>query len=131
MSGWMPALHGFMVEWPLATPTIGFSKSPSPKPTARSMARLGERATPWVMRRERRLTGGGATGTPPRGAILPRARAPIQCNCDTAVIPFGYGSAGFVAVTVFRGGGRAPAFRPGRGRAAHLSAAAPAPAARA
>ena len=54
-STWMPALHGFMVEWPFATPTIGFSKSPSPKPTARSIARLGERATPWVMRRERRL----------------------------------------------------------------------------
>src|SRR5579864_2488749 len=48
-SGWMPALQGFMVEWPLATPTMAFSKSPSPKPTARSMARLGERASPWVM----------------------------------------------------------------------------------
>src|SRR5258705_6534934 len=48
-SGWMPALQGFMVEWPLATPTIAFWKSPSPKPTARSIARLGERATPWVM----------------------------------------------------------------------------------
>src|SRR4030088_1638070 len=48
-SGWIPALQGFMVEWPLATPTIAFSKSPSPKPTARSIARLGERALPWVM----------------------------------------------------------------------------------
>ena len=56
-SGWMPALQGFMVEWPLATPTIGLSKSPSPKPTARSIARLGERATPWVMSWERRLAG--------------------------------------------------------------------------
>ena len=55
-SGWMPALHGFMFEWPLATPTIGFSKSSSPKPTARSIARLGERATPWVMSFERRLS---------------------------------------------------------------------------
>ena len=54
-SGWMPALHGFIVLWPLATPTIGFSKSPSPKPTARSIARLGERATPCVMSCERRL----------------------------------------------------------------------------
>ena len=52
-SGWMPALQGFIVECPLATPTMGFSKSPSPKPTARSIARLGERATPWVMRRLR------------------------------------------------------------------------------
>jgi hypothetical protein len=51
----MPALQGFMVEWPFATPTIGFSKSPSPKPTARSIARFGERATPWVMSRLRRL----------------------------------------------------------------------------
>src|SRR6266508_4143345 len=47
--GWMPALQGFMVEWPFATPTIALSKSPSPKPTARSIARLGERASPWVM----------------------------------------------------------------------------------
>ncbi len=54
-SGWMPALQGFIVLWPLATPTIGLSKSPSPKPTARSMARFGERAMPWVMIRERRL----------------------------------------------------------------------------
>ena len=54
-SGWMPALQGFIVEWPLATPTMGFSKSPSVKPTARSIARLGERATPCVIRRERRL----------------------------------------------------------------------------
>jgi hypothetical protein len=56
-SGWMPALHGFIVLWPLATPTIGFSKSASPKPTARSMARLGERATPCVINLERRLDG--------------------------------------------------------------------------
>src|SRR5437773_200745 len=48
-SGWMPALQGFMVEWPLATPTIAFWKSPSPKPTARSIARFGDRTAPWVM----------------------------------------------------------------------------------
>src|SRR5436309_2913013 len=54
-SGWMPALQGFMVEWPLATPTIGLSKSPSTKPTARSIARFGERATPCVIMRLRRL----------------------------------------------------------------------------
>src|SRR5450755_2548805 len=51
----MPALQGFIVEWPLATPTIGLSKSLSPNPTARNIARLGERATPWVMMRLRRL----------------------------------------------------------------------------
>ena len=56
-SGWMPALQGFMVEYPFATPTIGFSKSPSPKPTARSIARLGDRATPPVMVFERQLSG--------------------------------------------------------------------------
>src|SRR5690242_7143162 len=47
--GWMPALQGFMVEWPFATPTIALSKSPSPKPTARNIARLGERASPDVI----------------------------------------------------------------------------------
>src|SRR5271166_1388984 len=55
----MPALHGFIVLCPLATPTIGLSKSPSLKPTARSIARFGERATPWVMIRLRRLLGIG------------------------------------------------------------------------
>jgi hypothetical protein len=40
-------------------PTMGFSKSPSPKPTARSMARLGERCTPWVTMRLLRLSGMG------------------------------------------------------------------------
>ncbi len=44
-----PALQGVMVLQPLAMPTIGFSKSASVKPTARSMARLGARWTPWVM----------------------------------------------------------------------------------
>jgi len=44
-----PALQGVMVLWALAMPTIGFPKSPSPKPTARSMARLGARWTPSVM----------------------------------------------------------------------------------
>jgi hypothetical protein len=47
----MPALQGFIVECPFATPTMGFSKSPSLKPTARSIARFGERATPCVIRR--------------------------------------------------------------------------------
>jgi hypothetical protein len=49
-------LQGFIVEWPFATPMIGFSKSPSWKPTARNIARLGERATPAVMICERRLS---------------------------------------------------------------------------
>jgi hypothetical protein len=34
---------------PLATPTIGFSKSPSSKPTARNMARFGARFGPSVI----------------------------------------------------------------------------------
>src|SRR5437870_1203397 len=38
-----------MVKKPLATPTIAFSKSPSPKPTPRNIARFGERAAPWVI----------------------------------------------------------------------------------
>jgi hypothetical protein len=48
-----------MVLCPLATPMIGFSKSPSPKPTARNIARFGERATPSVIVRLRRLLGMG------------------------------------------------------------------------
>ena len=44
----MPMLHGVMVLCAFATPTIGLSKSLSPNPTARSIARLGERCTPWV-----------------------------------------------------------------------------------
>src|ERR1700733_10384747 len=54
--GWMAALQGFIVEWPFATPTIGFSKSSSLKPTARNIARLGERATPAVINWERLLS---------------------------------------------------------------------------
>jgi hypothetical protein len=65
-SGWMPALHGFIVLCPLATPTIGFSKSASPNPTARSIARLGERAMPCVMRRERRFD---AMGGPSQASL--------------------------------------------------------------
>jgi hypothetical protein len=56
-SGWMPALHGFIVECALATPTMGLSKSASVKPTARSIARLGERCTPAVMVFECRFSG--------------------------------------------------------------------------
>jgi len=52
----MPALQGFMLECPLATPTIGLSKSPSLKSTARSMARLGARATPAVINLLRQLS---------------------------------------------------------------------------
>src|SRR5690554_5706188 len=43
-----PELHGVMVEWPSATPMIGLEKSPSPKPTARSIARFGARSSPVV-----------------------------------------------------------------------------------
>ena len=52
-----PALQGVMVLQPLAIPTIGFSKSPSWNPTARSMARLGARWTPDVMAALRRGMG--------------------------------------------------------------------------
>ena len=45
-SSFNPLLQGVIVEKPLATPTMGLSKSSSLKPTARSMARLGERCTP-------------------------------------------------------------------------------------
>jgi hypothetical protein len=46
-----------MVLHPLATPMMGFSKSASPNPTARNMARLGARWTPWVMTELRRGVG--------------------------------------------------------------------------
>src|SRR5260221_2177413 len=48
-AGGLPAFHEFKVASPLAPPTIAYSKSPSPQPTARRIARLGERGSPWVM----------------------------------------------------------------------------------
>jgi hypothetical protein len=48
-SSFNPLLQGVMVEKPLAMPTMGLSKSLSLKPTARNMARLGERCAPWVI----------------------------------------------------------------------------------
>src|SRR5688572_5849748 len=121
----MPALQGFIVEWPLATPTIGFSKSPSPKPTARSIARFGERATPWVIRRERRFARVVAMQWSSFGsAILAAGARAIQCRRGAPVILCGYGTTGIVAVAVFLGRRRAVAFR-SRGRgAAYLTAAA-------
>ena len=56
-----PALQGVIVEWPLATPTIGLAKSASVKPTARSMARFGARWSPWVTAALRRW-GAGRSG---------------------------------------------------------------------
>jgi hypothetical protein len=52
-----PALQGVMLLWACATPTIGFSKSPSENPTARSMARFGARSSPSVTMRLRRFPG--------------------------------------------------------------------------
>src|SRR5437867_1525506 len=51
-----PKLHGVMLLWPFATPTMGLTKSPSSKPTARSMARLPARSTPSVVMRLRRCS---------------------------------------------------------------------------
>ena len=39
-------LHGVTIDQVEATPTTGFRKSASEKPTARSMARLGARSGP-------------------------------------------------------------------------------------
>ena len=44
-----PALQGVISLCPLAIPMMGLSKSSSVKPTARSMARLGERRSPLVI----------------------------------------------------------------------------------
>ena len=43
-----PLLQGVMLLCACATPMTGFSKSPSPKPTARSIARFGARSMPCV-----------------------------------------------------------------------------------
>src|SRR5262245_56552736 len=123
MSGWMPALQGFIVEWPLATPTIGLSKSPSPKLTARSIARLGERATPWVMSRERRLTGSAME------SLLREAECTAGLDANpiqlwARVIPIGYGYPGYAPAALHRRRGRAAALRPRCGGAPHLAAAA-------
>ena len=53
-SGPIPTLQGVRLLWAFATPTMGFSKSASPKPTARSIERLGARSSPSVMARLRR-----------------------------------------------------------------------------
>jgi len=45
----IPALQGVMVLYALAIPTIGLAKSSSVNPTARNMARFGERWTPAVI----------------------------------------------------------------------------------
>ena len=55
-------------------PMIGLLKSPSPKPTARSMARLGERWIPWVIAAERSMDGCGELPETYR-AVLPRMSA--------------------------------------------------------
>src|SRR3990170_1335389 len=125
-SGWMPALQGFMVEWPLATPTMGLSKSPSLNPTARSIARLGERATPWVIRRERRLAAdfGSAIGFLLGGGSLSHRSVAIQYNGSRSLIPFGHEYAGAAPAAPVRGRRRAAALRPRGAGAAHLAAAA-------
>ena len=56
-----PALQGVTSLCPFAMPIIGFLKSLSLKPTARSMARLGERLSPWVMARLLRFKAGLAS----------------------------------------------------------------------
>jgi hypothetical protein len=51
-----PELQGVIVLCALAIPTIGLVKSESPKPTARSIARLGARSSPSVIERLRKLS---------------------------------------------------------------------------
>jgi hypothetical protein len=48
-----------VVLWALATPTIGLPKSSPPKPTARSVARLGARSYPSVIRLLQSFSGMG------------------------------------------------------------------------
>src|SRR5258706_3509589 len=125
-SGWMPALQGFIVECPLATPTIGFSKSPSPNPTARSMARLGERAGPWVMSLERRLVGvvmDSSVGVLYCGLrVYAGACIAIQYNVTSLLIPSGYEYARPAPAAPLRRRRRAAPLRPRRCGAAHVAA---------
>src|SRR5258706_8200241 len=120
----MPALQGFIVEWPLATPMIGLSKSPSLKPTARSMARLGERAGPWVISLERRLAASAIGCSSSERRSLRRASLAIQYNRSRLLIPFGYEYAGTAPAAPLHRRRRAAALRPRRGGAAHHAAAA-------
>ncbi len=68
-SGAIPTLQGVRLLWALATPTMGFWKSASPKPTARSIERLGARSSPSVMARLRRRV---VMSVPPDAPILIR-----------------------------------------------------------
>ncbi len=74
--GPIPTLQGVRLLWALATPTMGFWKSASAKPTARSIDRLGARSSPSVMARLRR----GVVISPPGGAILIRPCYPRGTN---------------------------------------------------
>src|SRR5712691_3981511 len=92
-----PKLHGVMLLCALATPTMGLVKSPSRKPTARSMARFPARSTPWVVMLLRRLSAirssrgrptsykklGGASGVPPRPP------ATLAASCSLPLFPAG------------------------------------------
>src|SRR5262245_28859596 len=88
-SGWMPALQGFMVEWPLATPTIALSKSPSPNPTARSIARFGERASPWVIVLLLQLSAILSSVLPLRSILLELPSMLVHPNFDPVAIHLG------------------------------------------
>jgi hypothetical protein len=63
---------------------MGFSKSASPKPTARSMARFGERATPWVMSCERRLAAMVSGGREEKRRLCSRSDG--KSNADAVLL---------------------------------------------
>ena len=67
-------LHGIVSIQVVATPTSGFARSSSVKPTAFSIARAGARSTPSVSAALRRLAGSvGCVETLMRAALLPAA----------------------------------------------------------
>src|SRR5260221_197792 len=131
----MPALQGFMLECPLATPTIGLSKSPSLKSTARNIARLGERAMPAVISLLRQLSamfflldygGRGALysgRSPPKGAEFGCAGARRLIYYLRVFDTFAE-SDGTSPPALLRHPRRGTAFRPRRGEAAHIATAA-------
>src|SRR5213594_384761 len=80
------ALHGVIVLWALAIPMIGFAKSWSVNPTARSMARFGVRSTPAVIVRLLSVLMRSSPSPPPPGARRRRLPVPMVVAHDLRVL---------------------------------------------
>ncbi len=82
-------LHGVTSFHEEATPIWGLSQSPSPMPTALSMARAGARVGPSVTSWLRGFIplSGCSDGSPVRGGSLMGAWYGLPCGYDTAAMP--------------------------------------------